>query len=73
MTTVQQLYKQYLQQLSMIEKLEMLELLVQQTLPKVREQQKKKYNVMDFEGMEKPNYLGEDAQIYVSKLREKWN
>ncbi len=59
----------------MVGKLELLELLVQQTLPKVREQQaeKNKYNVMDFEGMAKPNYLGEDAQVYVSKLREKWD
>ncbi len=75
MTAVQQIYNQYLQQLSMIEKLEMLELLVQQTLPKVRKQQveKKKYNVIDFEGIAKPNYLGEDAQVYVSKLRDKWD
>lgn len=28
---------------------------------------------MDFKGIAKPNYLGEDTQVYVSKLREKWD
>lgn len=70
--SVQAIYQNYLQHLSVQERLELIRLLVDETIAQTQDTSAL-HSVMEFAGVGKQHALEEDAQIYINQLRSEWD
>ncbi len=70
--TVAQLYKQYVQPISVAEQLELIALISKKLLFRT-EVKKKERSLLELEGLGAETWEGVDAQQYVDELRSEWD
>jgi len=69
--TVEQLYQQHIESISVAEQLELISLISRKLI--AQSEVKKQRSLLELEGLGAEIWQGVDAQKYVDELRDEWN